>query len=155
MPEVFRGCKRPCSSFHALQWFWPLLYAMHQGAKGAFVIPQLQLNAFASAARLEQSQYWVKAESLDAFFAARGLHEPGWVRRCPASCFENGGTCNLVDGTCACPPGRINDDAGASRCFDATLAVLMLLVIGSRPSTLVLHASHAIDAPLRLCINRL
>ena len=71
------------------------------------------LNSRYHQKQLKQSTYWSDSPDLNEYLAARGLDKlPHWVRLCPESCWQYGGTCNLLAGSCACPPGRVSDAEG-------------------------------------------
>ena len=87
-------------------FFWALLLPGHL----AFQLKVPILNSQASRGKLQHSV----ADNFADFLRDRSLGQlPSWVRLCSSSCWENGGTCNLLEGSCSCPLGRVNDERGA------------------------------------------
>lgn len=72
----------------------------------AYTLPNSRLR---SGARKNEhiSSRKFHATNFGEFLQFRGLHrKPDSVKECNAACWENNGTCNLLSGTCSCPPGR-------------------------------------------------
>lgn len=84
-------------------------------AHGVFAsIPDVKLNSAARKESLKASKFLVVKDTLQSFMESRGLQNEtmAWRRDCKPECYQNNGTCNLLNGTCLCPMGRVHSDAG-------------------------------------------
>lgn len=62
--------------------------------------------------QLRSDPAWVVKSNVTDSLSATRLKQPAWLRDCSPSCYNHGGTCNMLTGQCACPVGRKTAEQG-------------------------------------------
>ena len=96
-------------------WVFLVVVAFLYGSRGVFAsIYETVLNSAAKEDTLRASKFLVLEETLQSFVESRGLQNVtmDWIQDCKLECYQNNGTCNLLNGSCQCPVGRVHSDAG-------------------------------------------